>query len=138
MAPPINPTKNINNNKILFSTSGNIKANEPANKAPIINCPSAPIFQIFALKQSIKPQPIIINGHAFTKISLILSTLEKGDIKTWYNVSKGSYPRKVKINKPKKIVKIIDTNGPRITQFFETLSLGTNVNIMKLLIFYCY
>ena len=71
----------------LISDSGKNKANVPAHNVPNINCPSAPMFQIFALKQKIKPRPIIIRGQAFTKISAILSGLENGEIKTWYNDS---------------------------------------------------
>ena len=74
---PINIIININN---LVSTFGKSNANEPANRAPIINWPSAPIFQTFALKHNIRPIPIIIKGQALTKISLTLSILEKGEI----------------------------------------------------------
>jgi hypothetical protein len=65
-----------------------------------------------ALKQNINPIPTIISGQALTKISLTLSILEKGEIKIWYNVSAGSKPRNVKINKPKITVSIIDNIGP--------------------------
>ena len=67
--------------------SGNSKAKDPAHRAPRINWPSAPIFQIFALKQNIKPRPIIISGQALTNISAILSGLENGETKTWYKDS---------------------------------------------------
>ena len=40
------------------------------------------MFQIFALKQNIKPRPIIISGQALTNISAILSCLENGETKT--------------------------------------------------------
>ena len=55
---------------------------KPADKAPIINWPSAPIFQILALKQNINPEAIIMRGQALTITSAILSALEKGDRKT--------------------------------------------------------
>ena len=111
-APPIKPIINMHINNSFVSTFGNNSANAPASNVPIINCPSAPIFQTLALKQNINPIPTIISGQALTKISLTLSILEKGEIKIWYNVSAGSKPRKVKINKPKITVRMIDNIGP--------------------------
>ena len=63
--PPIIPPKIING-KINIESNG-YKANPilPLIKAPIIYCPSAPIFQILALKPKDKPSAININGAAF-------------------------------------------------------------------------
>ena len=62
--PPIIPPKIIKG-KINQASKG-YKANPilPLNNAPIIYCPSAPIFQIFALKPKDKPSAIRINGAA--------------------------------------------------------------------------
>ena len=81
-----------------------------------MNCPSAPIFQIFALKQKIKPIPMIIKGHAFTKISAILSALEKGDKNTWYSDSTTGKFKILKIKAPIIKVKNTEITGPIITQ----------------------
>ena len=82
-APPINEKMAMAGNNQRDWVSENDNASPPAKTAPIINCPSAPIFQIFALKQSTSPVPMIMRGQAFTNKSAILSKRERGDIKKW-------------------------------------------------------
>ena len=131
--PPIIPPKIIKG-KINQASKG-YKANPilPLNNAPIIYCPSAPIFQIFALKPKDKPSAIRINGAALItnwgleyseKVGLIIGSQNISLI-----ASNGFLPILKNKKPPKIIVKITAITGALTSRKFERFFLGSIFSI---------
>ena len=131
--PPIIPPKIIKG-KINQASKG-YKANPilPLNNAPIIYCPSAPIFQIFALKPKDKPSAIRINGAALItnwgleyseKVGLIIGSQNINLI-----ASNGFLPILKNKKPPKIIVKITAITGALTSRKFDRFFLGSILSI---------
>ena len=97
--------------------------------APIVNWPSAPIFQTLALNPIESPTPIRINGVALTISSVKPNQVVKGWIKKVYRDIQGSLSRIEKMIMPLKIVRTIAMMGDNASHDFDCSTRRSRVNM---------